>query len=239
VRPRPEKNVPPGLWLPRQSAGNQLVAVTLSEYSSLDNLRDTLFGWAERSWNLAYEAYDGLLGEAHNGTLFLDEIHHLDRSLQASLLGPLNNRRYRPKMAIYELATQFDLVVATNDPEWRDRLADDFRDRIERIVLEVPSFRSFQRTGVEVLWSFWEWTVRQRCRECAITYTQEGDWENCGEELRSVLRRHPLPGNWRDLQRLADNLLLVLVSGRDGQVPQLIWSKDQLEVAIYETFGNN
>ena len=230
--------MPPGLWLPRQTSRNQLVAVTLSEYNSLDNLRDTLFGWAERSWNLAYEAYDGLLGEAHGGTLFLDEVHHLDRSLQAALLGPLNNRRYRPKMAVYELATQFDLVVATNDPEWRSRLADDFRDRIERIVLEAPSFRSFQRIGVEVLWSFWDWAVRQRCRECGITYTQEGEWDECGAELRSVFRRHPLTGNWRDLQRLADNLLLVLASGRDGQMPELLWSKDQLEAAINETFGN-
>jgi hypothetical protein len=239
LKRRPEKNVAPGVWLPRQMGNNAFVTVTLSEFADLDNLRDTLFGWAERSWNLAYEAYDGLLGEAHGGTLFLDEIHHLDRSLQASLLGPLNNRRYRPKMAVYEIATSFDLVVATNDPEWRTRLADDFRDRIERIVLEVPSFRSFQRSGSEVLWTFWDWTIKQRCRECAIEYTEDGDFQECVRELRTLLRRHPLQGNWRDLQRLADNLLLGLASGRDGQPPALRWSREQLELAVSETFGNS
>jgi transcriptional regulator with AAA-type ATPase domain len=238
LKPRPEKNVPPGLCLPRQAGHNALVTVTLSEFANLETLRDTLFGWAERSWNLAYEAYDGLLGEAHGGTLFLDEIHHLDRSLQASLLGPLNNRRYRPKMAVYEVATFFDLVVATNDPEWRSKLADDFRDRIERIVVEVPAFRSFQRHNAEVLWTFWDCTLRQRCRECGIAYTEEGDWAECRDELRGLLRRHPLPGNWRDLQRLADNLLLALAPDRDGNPSELLWSRGQLDLAIAEAFGN-
>jgi transcriptional regulator with AAA-type ATPase domain len=238
LKPRPEKKVPPGVWLPLQAGKNSLVTVTLSEFADLETLRDTLFGWAERSWNLAEEPYDGLLGEAHGGTLFLDEIHHLDRSLQASLLGPLNNRRYRPKMATYELASSFDLVVATNDPGWRSKLADDFRDRIERIVLEVPAFRTFQRQNPDALWSFWDCTLRQRCGDSGITFTEQGEWPECRDELQGLFRRHPLRGNWRDLQRLADNLLLALTADRDGQVPELHWSRRQLELAIEDTFGN-
>jgi hypothetical protein len=231
----------PAAAAPERASETNFVPVTLSEFGSLDMLRDTLFGWAKGAWNRAYEAYDGLLGEAHGGTLFLDEVHHLARPLQASLLGPLNNGRYRPMMATYELTSDFDLVVATNDPEWRQKLADDFRDRLERIVLEVPSFRSFQRYGLDSLWLFWRHTLKRRCAACGIEYL-EGEkvtgWEECREQLEGVFRRHPLPGNWRDLQRLADNVLLHMTDARNGRPTGLGWSKEKLERAIGDTFGD-
>jgi transcriptional regulator with AAA-type ATPase domain len=226
-----------GERFPEKVSDHQFVTVTLSEYSDLETLRDTLFGWAAGSWTGAVEAYDGLLGEAHGGTVFLDEIHHLDRSLQASLLGPLNSRRYRPKMATYEIITEFDLVVATNDPQWRTKMADDFRDRLERIVLEVPSFRSFQRSGADIIRRFWEFTLERRCAECGLEYNPEGtDWKECQEQLMSLFRRHPLSGNWRDLQRLADNVLLHLTASRDGRPTTVRWDREQLEHAIAATF---
>ena len=44
-------------------------------------------------------------------------------------------------------------------------------------------------------------------------------------------------GNWRDLQRLADNLLLTLTADRDGVPPgRLYWQADRLDKAIGETF---
>src|SRR5205814_8705816 len=103
---------------PADTGEGNFVPVTLSEYADLHELRDNLFGWAEGSWTGAKEEYHGLLGLAHRGTLVLGEIHHRDRTLQASLLGVLNNCRYRPKMAPYEVESQFDLVLATNDPQW-------------------------------------------------------------------------------------------------------------------------
>src|SRR5262249_11193998 len=98
--PKPTGPRPPGN-APVPPADGQFVVVTLSEYASLHELRDHLFGWAKGSWTGADREYHGLLGMADRGTLFLDEIHHLDRALQASLLGVLNNHRYRPKMADY------------------------------------------------------------------------------------------------------------------------------------------
>jgi hypothetical protein len=233
-RSRPGKSA--AVRYPAKISDNNFVTVTLSEFADLDNLRDTLFGWAKGSWNLAHESYDGLLGEAHEGTLFLDEIHHLDKALQAALLGPLNNRRYRPKMATYEITTDFDLVVASNDPRWREKMADDFRDRIERIVLEVPSFRTLQGFGVDTIWTFWDFTIRRRCQECGIDYKEVGDdWPRCRDRLLKEFRRHPLPGNWRDLQRLADNLLLKLTRARDGRPTLLQWDESALDDAIHET----
>lgn len=223
---------------PENAAHNAFVTVTLSEFGDLENLRDTLFGWAKGSWGTgAVEAFDGLLGEAHGGTLFLDEIHHLDRSLQAALLGPLNSRRYRPKMAAYEIISQFDLVVATNDPQWRSKMADDFRDRVERIVLDVPSFRLVQRLDVDILWRFWQFTLKRRCVECDIQYNEDDQYQECKEQLRSLFKRHPLQGNWRDLQRLADNVLLLMTHPNDGRASPIKWETSQLEHALDKTFS--
>ncbi len=227
-----------GIRFPEKTGAGNFVSVTLSEFADIDTLRDTLFGWAKGSWTGADKGFDGLLGEAHGGTLFLDEIHHLARPLQAAMLGPLNSRRYRPKMATYEIVSHFDLVVATNDPQWREKMADDFRDRVERIVLEVPAFRGFQRHGADILWRLWEFTFRRRCRECGIEDTTEGAaWQECREQLMGLFRRHPLPGNWRDLQRLADNLLLNLTAAREGRPSPVRWDRDKLEHAIAETFA--
>jgi hypothetical protein len=220
---------------PKNADEVQFVPVTLSEYADLSELRDNLFGWAEGSWTGAKGEYHGLLGQAHGGTLFFDEIHHLDRTLQASLLGVLNNRRYRPKMAPYELESHFDLVVATNDAQWRTALADDFRDRIERVVLEVPSFRSLQRhDDLADLWSFWEFTLQRRCREAGIAATEMP--EDCRAILMGALKHQPLLGNWRDLMRLADQALLLLTAARGGRPTDLTWNKDLLDKAIFQTF---
>ncbi len=180
---------------PAVKGEGNFVPVTLSEYADLHELRDNLFGWAEGSWTGAKEEYHGLLGLAHRGTLFLDEIHHLDHTLQASLLGVLNNSRYRPKMAPYEVESHFDLVLATNDPQWRETLADDFRDRIERVVLEVPSFRSLQRYDLDDLWQFWEFTMKRRCWEAGIEFSDIP--EDCRVHLIGLFRHQPFLGNWR------------------------------------------
>jgi hypothetical protein len=226
---------------PAASEENQFVKVTLSEYADLDTLRDTLFGWAKGSWTGAEEAYDGLLGEAHRGTLFLDEIHHLDRKLQPLLLGPLNtdslnSRRYKPKMATYEIISDFDLVVATNDPLWRDKMIPDLQERFERIVLQVPSFRSFQQQSPQTIWQFWNHSLRRRCQSCRIAFSEEGEWTACSQKLLELFRTNPLTGNWRDLQRLADNVLLHLSAAREGRPTGLLWSLAGMERAVQRTF---
>lgn len=246
--PAPAMPAPAGKAKPRLSVRfpetgvvGQFIKITLAEFADLDTLRDTLFGWAKSSWTGADAAYDGLLGEAHQGTLFLDEIHHLDRKLQPLLLGPLNidtlgSRRYKPKMAIYDVISDFDLVVATNDPAWRDRMIPDLMERCERIVVEVPSFRSFQREQPQTIWQFWDYTLRRRCERCGLEYTEDGDWRACSQRLLDLFTSHPLPGNWRDLQRLADNTLLCLTDARDGRPTALTWSSTLLEDAIRRTF---
>jgi transcriptional regulator with AAA-type ATPase domain len=219
------------------------VTVTLSEYASVEELRDQLFGWAKGSWNLADKDYDGLLGDAHKGTLFLDEIHHLKQPLQAALLGPLNERTYTHKGSSQQIRSDFDLVVATNAPDWRKELTDDFRDRIERVVIDVPSFEKVRKQphGREDLWLFWETTFQRRCKECGVRYVELNQDSDCYELLNERLTEQKLPGNWRALYRLADCVLLWLTPKQSpaGQPGSLEWDRKRLAKAIREAFAES
>jgi hypothetical protein len=247
-RPLSAKSRTRGMFFPGESPANpeRPVTVTLSEYADLNKLRFNLFGWARGAFTGvgAEQAYDGLLGEAHGGTLFLDEFHHLDKGLQPLLLGPLNTsglnvRRYTPETAAYVIVSIFDLVLATNDRQWRDRIIPDLQDRVERVVLQVPSFRDFQRDSPQTIWSFWTYTMEQRCRACRIQYTQAGEWGQCRQLLEELFQSNPLKGNWRDLQRLSDYILMNLVDTRGGRPTDLCWSTGGLRDAIAEAFGTS
>jgi hypothetical protein len=214
----------------------KLVIVVLSEYANVGELKDMMFGWAGGAFPGA-EPNEGFLGEAHQGTLFLDEIHHLDPSLRPVLLRPLNDKTYCRKGESDTTWSDFDLVLATNDPDRLRTFSADFLARIERIVLTVPSFHELQGCdeGREDLWAFWTATLQERCRQSQVTYSDPpGD---CRAVLAEVLAQHPLPGNWRDLQRLADNLVFDLASVRAGRPASVLdWDPGTLHQAIGRTF---
>lgn len=229
----------PAVGPPLGSPKRQLVPVTLSEYRSVEDLSSTLFGWKAGTFTGADSEVDndGLLGEAHQGTLFLDEIHHLDERLQAALLGAMNTGRYRPGRADYEVKSDFSLVVATNEPQWQKKLLDDFRDRIVRVVLEVPPFKEVRRDGLVDLQTFWEHVLRDRCRECGVDFV--APTEDCEARLSEILKNKPLDGNWRDLARLADHVLMLMTDERDGRPTPLTWDMKLLEAAIDGVFADD
>lgn len=229
-QPSSQQEEPPkDVRIPNKSGS--FVPVTLSEFEGGEHLRAALFGWKKGSFTGAIEESLGWLGEAHLGTLLLDEIHHLEKQLQAVLLRPLNRGRYRPRGADIDVYSDFDLVVATNRVDWEDTLADDFRDRIKRIVLHVPSFDEIKESDPQgdVIWQFWEFTLRQRCHNCGVEYVPPPD--ECAEELRGWFLHSPLSGNWRDLQRLADHVLLRLVQEQAGRPTPLQWELAPLKDA--------
>lgn len=214
----------------------ELVSVTLSEYSNVEELRDQLFGWAKGSFTGATEDYAGLLGQADGGTLFLDEIHHLEKPLQAALLRPMNDGRYRPKGSKTDQTSHFNLVVATNDDSWGEKLAEDFRDRIERIVLELPSFSALRKKDptCEDLLRFWDHTIRRRCQQSGVRFDPPSP--ECQQVISSTLEHKDMKGNWRDLHRMADHVLLDLVQPLGGHVSPIQWDVDRLKSAINKSF---
>jgi len=87
------------------------------------------------------------------------------------------------------------------------------------------------------VWSFWDFTLKRRCRECGVEHTEVT--EECRRQLEGVFRHQPLTGNWRDLMRLADQVLLLLTAARGGRPTPLTWNRDHLEQAVFRTFHSS
>ena len=139
----------------------------------------------------------GLLEEADRGILFLDEIHHLKPLVQAKLMKALqtdqnNMMRIRKLGSNKEILIECCLIFATNKTiaELRGDLLPDFYDRIVQHVVNIPPIRE---------------TVEDRITDWGLAWEGlrlKGDVPN-ELELLSWLKKLPLYGNYRDLQKIA------------------------------------
>lgn len=157
-----------------------------------------LFGHRKGAFTGAAADRDGLLAEADSGILFLDEVQDLPRSAQRKLVRVFQDRkrRYRPLGSDREESVDVELVCASNlpVPELRERLDDDLFDRLSHLSVSIPPLREC-REDVQDDWGRVWRELRQR-----DDLTPDAQWS---PEFERALSRHPLPGNLRDLQRLA------------------------------------
>ncbi|WP_374243447.1 sigma-54-dependent Fis family transcriptional regulator [Zoogloea sp.] len=160
-----------------------------------------LFGYRAGAYTGARgEGARGKLREAHGGTLFLDEIGDMPLRLQAVLLRVLETRRVAPLGGGPEEAIDLALVCASHRPLKTLCETGEFRPdlyfRLSAMSLALPALR--ERTDIEAL-------ARRILRD-----------ESPNRPLRlaaatlDVIRRHPWPGNIRELKnvlRLATAML--------------------------------
>lgn len=157
-----------------------------------------LFGHHKGAFTGAATDRPGLLAEANGGILFLDEVQDLPKQAQRKLVRVFQDRqrRYRPIGSDREESVDFELVCASNLPiaDLRDRLDADLFDRLSHLTITVPSLRDC-REDVEEDWGrVWH----ELCQRKDLP--ANAPWSN---ELEQALSQHLLPGNLRDLQRLA------------------------------------
>jgi DNA-binding NtrC family response regulator len=179
-------------------------------------LQSELFGHEKGSFTGAQKQHIGILERAKDDCVFLDEIHHLEPESQARLLLALERGgRFRRLGGTASITSAFRLIAASNRTrrELREeRLFDDFYDRVSDFVLEVPDLRECR----DDLPAIWDQVVAEACED--VVRLRGGDQQVNAEQLaaefsphRNVLARGlmglQLPGNWRDLQRLARRLL--------------------------------
>lgn len=170
--------------------------------------RSELFGHAQGAFTGADASREGLLTQADGDCLFLDEIADLDRDTQRQLMHAVEGRGYRPLGGNEHLTSNFRLISATNrtlDELANGLLDPDFFDRVSTFTLTVPPLRECR----EDLPIFWR-------RALAIVTRQAGvaprTWEAYRDDgtILDALHRHPLPGNLRDLHRVAWHLVVAL-----------------------------
>ena len=178
-----------------------------------------LFGHCKGAFTGAVAAREGLLAKAHKGIFFLDEIQDLPPPAQRKLVRVLQDPKhlYCPVGSDGEKSSDFELVCASNLPidALRKRLDADLFDRVSHLIVTIPSLRECR----EDLKDDWcrVWREVRRSEE----FPDEAPW--CSE-IERVLQSHPLPGNLRDLQRLA---ALVMAWWSDADVDRGILSAVQ------------
>jgi len=185
-------------------------------------LRSNLFGYVKGAHSTALKNVKGLLERAADDCVFLDEIHWLDPVAQGMLLVALQrNGSIRPIGGNAAIPARFRLVAATNQPRHilREKLTPDFLDRISDLVIELPELRDCR----DDLGDIWKSVVRRACEELvqhdparANGSGREGgriddlvaEFQPHQVRIERALCEMRLPGNFRDLERLARRLLV-------------------------------
>lgn len=188
-----------------------------AEYQGSDGntLRSALFGHEKGSFTGAEKERKGLLEEANDDCVFLDEIHLMDRQAQGLLLLALQRKgSFRRLGGSKPIEANFRLIAATNRSrdDLRESLAPDFFDRISDLVIELPSLRDCR----EDLGDIWRSVVFNACAEFVerdATRVLGGvdklyaEFQPHQAEIEKAIRSMLLPGNFRDLEKLARRLL--------------------------------
>ncbi|MBK7074592.1 MAG: sigma-54-dependent Fis family transcriptional regulator [Myxococcales bacterium] len=188
----------------REKQDDRWPSVACGQYTP-ETMRSELFGHRKGAFTGATEARDGLLAAAHQDTLFLDEVGDVSVELQRLLIKVIEDKRYYPIGHEEPKESDFRLVTATNidDGELRKRLAPDFLDRISLLTLELPPLRAVPD---ELPW-LWEVVYAEAMRRAAVPDHRATLEIAQHQRVVGALRQHPLPGNLRDLFRVAYRVL--------------------------------
>jgi two-component system response regulator AtoC len=167
-----------------------------------------LFGHQRGAFTGAHQARAGLIEAADGGTLFLDEVGELSADAQTKLLRVLEAREVlrvgaaspRPVDVRFIAATNVDLDAATVSGRFRE----DLLYRLDGIRLCVPPLRARPHEVVPAAVEFLE-AVSGRDRQAVPVLTPAAE---------SALRRHPWPGNFRELRNVMERAAVICSNGR-------------------------
>ena len=191
----------------REAQDTHWPAVACGQYSP-ETMRAELFGYRKGAFTDAKQDKDGLLNAADGDTLFLDEVADVSRDLQRLLIKALEEKEYVPLGALQPRRSDFRLLTATNveGPKLRERLDADFLDRISPLELRLPPLREIRE---ELPW-LWQATYEEAVRRSGVDGLDMKLTAGCSAGLLKALVRHSLPGNLRDLFKVAYRLIAVL-----------------------------
>ena len=179
-------------------------AVACGQYTS-EILRSELFGYVRGAFTGAHKDTDGLLVKADGDTLFLDEIGDLSRDNQRRLIKALEEKTYYPIGDTKPRKSDFRLLAATNleQDELHKRLDPDFFDRISYLTLRLPPLREI---ADELHW-LWPHAYQSAITRAGADKQRAQFAQSHHDHIVAKLKRHPLPGNMRDLFRVAYRIL--------------------------------
>ena len=201
----------------RESQSKNWPSVACGQYSP-ETMRAELFGYKKGSFTGATSDKVGLLAIADGDTLFLDEIGDISRDLQRLLIKAVEEKEYMALGDDKPLRSNFRLLTATNveDSELRSRLDPDFFDRISLLTIDLPPLREI---SAELIW-LWEAVYHEAAlrAECSGSRIRLGTAHH--QRVVRRLQQHPLPGNLRDLFKVAYRILAARNDVEDRLSPE-------------------
>jgi DNA-binding NtrC family response regulator len=171
-------------------------------------LESLLFGHRAGAFPGALESQRGRILMADGGTLFLDEIGEMPPDLQAKLLRTLQEHTVLPIGAEEEVSVDVR-VVASSNRDIHDQLASgkfrqDLFYRLVAFPIAVPSLRERPEDIPELAYHFLTKHRDEAGRQ---------EVNRIADDAMEVLRRHPWPGNVRQLENAIYKALLTLRAG--------------------------
>ena len=168
-------------------------------FGSLDLINSDLFGHVKGAFTGATGNRIGVLERADRGTLFLDEVDELPSSVQVTLLGVIQEKRFRCVGATSETASEFRVIAATNcDTEValsEGKLRRDLYHRIAGTVIDVPPLRD----RAEDIPMLCEGILRR------LTAQEQTSVFGLSGDVYARLSSYQWPGNIRELESVVES----------------------------------
>jgi two-component system, NtrC family, response regulator AtoC len=170
-------------------------------------LESELFGHEKGAFTDAKTLKRGLIELADKGSLLLDEIGTLPLDLQAKLLLFLENREIRRVGGTQPIAVRARVIAATNE-DLRQRVRErafrqDLLYRLDVAAVEMPPLREMPEVIPELAQRF--------ARAIALEmYRPAPQLDGAALE---ALKRHPWPGNARELRNAVERAMIFHAGG--------------------------
>ena len=187
-----------------------------------------LFGYERGAFAGAERRKLGLLEQAETGTLLLDEIGDLNLTMQAKLLGVLQDRSFSRVGGTEDITGDFRVIAASSRDLKQEVAAGRFREdlfyRLNVFAFRVPPLRN----GIE--------DIVPLSKRFMVKYGMELGKEvvEIDPAAIAVLERHPFPGNVRELQNVIERAM-ILCKGKILTAGDLPW--ELREVTAPETIA--
>jgi two-component system response regulator PilR (NtrC family) len=177
-----------------------------------------LFGHKKGSFTGAVADKVGLFQAAEGGTLFLDEVADLPLAAQVKLLRAIQEKSVRPVGGQQEVPVDVRIISAShrdlNAEVDEGRFRQDLFYRINVIELRMPSLRSRPQDIPPLAGRILERIARR--------HAERGDMSLSPEAIEA-LKRHPFPGNVRELENVLERAVALcdgaLIGTRDLYLP--------------------
>ena len=165
-------------------------------------LESELFGHERGAFTGADRQKPGRFELAAHGTLFLDEIGELSAAVQVKLLRVLQEREFQRVGGTATLKADLRLIAATNRDLMAEMAAGRFRNdlfyRLGVFIVHLPPLRE-RGDDVLLLADAFIRTLAVKMGKADVTLSRDA---------LELLRRHPWPGNIRELQNAIERGLI-------------------------------